>query len=253
MWQHPEAKPFLCLSTYLKEAKHKPKVALLENVDGIRKRDPGATSDYTTPMEFVLRGIAKESGHRGHRNVGLEYLPDYDVVEMEFSSRDAGFPHLRNRIYFLCVLKYITGLGGGKDKVFNKIRTSLNALADDRSVQYHIQDFLIEDEVDAVVPKKWRKSSRSSAMTVDSILLSDRARADGNLELRGTPAGRPFQTCAPASTLAELTLREQDIADIALLRALQRNSPGLVQCGRQPERHGGLLILWRLRHADVHY
>eukprot|EP00959_Pyramimonas_sp_CCMP1952_P257667 5384231-Pyramimonas_sp.AAC.1 len=79
---------------------------ILENVMGVDMTSScsgAAGTPEPTPLEFILRGV-RQIGNV-EVEFGLQLLPRYTVKTFSASAYDVGLPHVRERFWFVGVLK----------------------------------------------------------------------------------------------------------------------------------------------------
>eukprot|EP00969_Alexandrium_andersonii_P368608 15473291-Alexandrium_andersonii.AAC.1 len=85
-----QAETFMQVSEWLGKTRQPPKIAILENSEGICKKG-------TRCKEALLHSILWGSSDK-YGNYGLKYLAQYHVDHFRFDARSQGMPHKRMRV-----------------------------------------------------------------------------------------------------------------------------------------------------------
>ena len=152
---------------------------------------------------------------------GLELIEHYVVKVVKLSADSQGLPHKRSRVWIILILKSLVGAhDDDAARVFQRITDNLEML-DGAVPASHLSDFLVRDAPE--LPCKKRAASQAT-MQPGSVQASDEVRKEFKLPRRVAEGGQPFSSVAPSACLADLSAREREVMDVALLMTLKQHS-----------------------------
>ena len=180
----------------------------MEIVSGLLKPLADKSARYRTPMECVMLGVVSHKNKT--EKIGLKLNPDYCVEHIVLNTSMLGLPHLRQRVFIICVrrdvaekVRHIAGRGF----------VALHALA--RQFQLAptpVQDFYCDEFYNIELARKRQRLMEQ--LSAQGEKKSNVFRRMHKLPQRHEKRSSPFSNTAPERVLRKLSAREADLLNV---------------------------------------
>ena len=208
-FRHPDAGPVFNFLKYIhKPCPTKPKIAILENVQGLLQpfRNKRLAARYKNPMEYLLFGECTVM-EKGRKKIKFKHaianLADYSYTFFSLDARCSGLPMRRRRVFLVLVRNDLLLQSGVQVGYIGDLvkRFKANPLSREPLSNFMVPEYLRIDR-----PQKARK--------VDSKGLSEKGwkyinlfRKKYNLPLLGPSASR---NCTPVDIFSNRDIFSED-------------------------------------------
>eukprot|EP00974_Lingulodinium_polyedra_P086391 8370118-Lingulodinium_polyedra.AAC.1 len=198
------------ISEFLWSTERPPRAVILENVPGLLAR----VGVGGAPIDFIM----------DNKRYGLKRLRSrYWIVQpIVLSSAMMGLPMNRKRVFIILIRRDVAADGVATGVLANSQIMHDNPIKCVGGIEQLMSPHIDSDS--SLAPKKAAKTE----MTKKSIMQSDEVRKRLNLPRRSTVAGRPVTENPRQYGASNLSKREQDLLDVAVLRSKQLRGDGSI-------------------------